>query len=392
MGGMREMKVVVVGGGIGGLTAALALLRRGFRVEVHEQARELREVGAGLSVTPNAAHALVDIGLKPVLQRRANALERTGVRHFKTGRMLVEVQRGAAMIERYGEHYYVIHRADLHEGLAAAIRAIDPQCIRVGRRCVGVRQDERRAIASFEDGNEAHADVLVGCDGLRSAVRESLHGAASPPFTGYIAFRALVPMSSLPGIVIDPPSCLQIGPGRTFTRYPVSNGQVLNYVALAEKSGWEVESWSVRAEVSEVLEEFRDFHEDVQAIIRATPERGCFKWALFDREPLPQWRSGRITLLGDAAHPMLPFLGQGAAMAIEDAMVLARALELSADHEEALERYERARLERTTFVMQESRKAVKRYHAPDTDSYDSTRHRGGDALGLFAYNPVTVAI
>jgi len=389
---MRDLKFVLVGGGIGGLTAALALLRRGFRVEVHEQARELREVGAGLSITPNATHVLTDLGLLPILESRGFALQRSGVKHFKTGRLLVDTERGAVMLERYGAHYYVVHRADLHDGLAAAIRAIDPDCLRVGQRCVDIQQDDAGPVAHFENRMQARGDVMVGCDGLRSVVRGRTHGAPEPPFTGYIAFRALVPMDRIRDIVIDPQSCLQIGPGRTFTRYPVSGGTMLNYVALAEKSGWQVESWSVRAEVSEVLEDFRDFQDDVRAIIAATPENGCYKWALFDRDPLPQWRHGRITLLGDAAHPMLPFLGQGAGMAIEDGMVLARAFEQSSSIEEGLTRYENARRDRTTFVMLQSREAVKRYHAPDTDSYDKSSHRAGDALGLFAYNPVTVAV
>jgi salicylate hydroxylase len=389
---MRTAGIVLIGGGIGGLTAALALLRRGFRVTVHEQAPELREVGAGLSVTPNAAHVLVDLGLGELLRTRAMALPRTGVKHFRTGRLLVDIPRGPLMLEKYGEHYYVIHRADLHEGLAAAITALDSECIRVGQRCIGVTQDEVGIAARFDNGTEARGDVLIGCDGLRSVVRECVHGAAKPPFAGYIAYRALVPTERIRDVVIEPPSCLQIGPGHSFTRYPVRNGQLLNYVAMAERGGWEVESWSVRADVGEVLEEFREFEADVRRIIAATPPDTCFKWALLDREPLASWARGRVTLLGDAAHPMLPFLGQGAVMAIEDGMVLARAFEASGDWREALHRYESARRERTTFVMQMSREAVKRYHAPNTDAYDKTTHQAGDALGLFAYNPVTVAV
>lgn len=389
---MRDLGIVLIGGGIGGLTAALALLRRGFRVTVHEQAPELREVGAGLSVTPNAAHVLVDLGLAPLLRAKAFALTRTGVKHFKTGRLLVDVPRGALMLEKYGEHYYVIHRADLHEGLAEAITAIDSACIRVGERCVAVTQDDAGVTARFENGSEARGAVLVGCDGLRSIVRECVHGAAMPPFAGYIAYRALVPTQRIRDVAIEPPSCLQIGPGHSFTRYPVRDGQLLNYVAMAERSGWEVESWSVRADVAEVLEEFRDFEPDVRKIIAATPAETCFKWALLDRDPLAEWARGRVTLLGDAAHPMLPFLGQGAVMAIEDAMVLARAFDSSSDWREALHRYEEARRERTTFVMRKSREAVKRYHAPNTDAYDKSTHQAGDTLGLFAYNPVTVAV
>jgi salicylate hydroxylase len=385
-------KILLIGGGVGGLTAALALLQRGLTVEVYEQSPELREVGAGLSVTPNAAHALVALGLKPLLEEKALALSRTGVKHYRTGRLLVDIPRGPLTVERYGEHYYVMYRADLQEGLARAISAIDPHCIRLGRQCSDISQDAASVSAHFADGSKAHGDVLVGCDGLRSVIRERLHGDAVPPFAGYIAYRALVPMERIRDMVIDPPSCLQIGPGHTFTRYPVRNGELLNYVAMAERSDWQVEGWSVRAPVAEVLEEFREFAADVRRIIAATPPDSCFKWALFDRDPLPTWRQGRATLLGDAAHPMLPFLGQGAVMAIEDAFVLARALELATDVEEGLRRYEDARRERTAFVMLKSREQVKRYHAQDTDAYDQRSHQAGDALGLFAYNPVTVAI
>jgi salicylate hydroxylase len=244
----------------------------------------------------------------------------------------------------------------------------------------------------FEDGETVVADVAVGADGLRSPVRAALFGEVPPRFTGYVAWRGLVPLASLPPGLIEPTSCISIGPGHTFTRYLLRAGRTVNYVALADRSEWRLEGWSIRSEVSEVLAEFADWYQDLRTLIAATPPEYCYKWALFDREPLPSWSRGAVTLMGDAAHPMLPFLGQGAAMGLEDALVFARAFEAAASLPEALQRYEAARLERTTFVMRKSRETALTYHSADADNYAKRTHMSAESLGLMDYNPARVPV
>jgi salicylate hydroxylase len=227
---------------------------------------------------------------------------------------------------------------------------------------------------------------------VRSAVRGFLFGAEQPRFTGYIAFRGLVPFASLPPGVIEPTSCLSTGPHHSFTRYLIRAGSVVNFVALAERDDWREEGWSIRASIEELLREYEGWYEDVRTIIRSSPPDGIYKWALFDREPLPGWTRGRVTLLGDAAHPMLPFLGQGAAMGIEDGLVLARAFAAAGSLDEALQRYEQARRARTTEVMLQSRATALNYHSGDRANFQPGRHVSAESLGLMSYNPATVAV
>lgn len=382
------MQIALVGAGIAGLSAARALQQRGFRVRVYEQAEQLAEVGAGLTVTPNATHALIAMGLGDDLARLGMQPARGGARHWRSGELLAEFERGAGLTGRYGAPYVQIHRADLHDALARAVLAHDPGSLLLGHRFESLAQGVDGVTIRFANGAQAHADVAIGADGIRSSVRAQLFGAGQPRFTGYIAWRGLVPIAALPPGLVDPPSCISIGPQHTFTRYLIRGGRTLNYVALAERSDWQVESWSVRSEVGELLAEFPDWHREVRTIIAATPPELCFKWALFDREPLTGWTRGRVTLLGDAAHPMLPFLGQGAAMGIEDAMVLARAFEHSASCDEALRRYEAARIGRTSFVMGKSRETGLEYHRADAEDRSTHPHTTAESLGLFGYNPV----
>jgi salicylate hydroxylase len=391
---MKQLNIGIVGAGIGGLSAALGLQRAGFRVQVFEQAPQLGEVGAGLSLSPSAAHALNHLGLHEVLEAKAYKPEDQCVRHYQDARPLVWINRGRELIERYGERYYLIHRADLHDGLAAAVRRNDPEAIRLGVRGAHVSQDSSGARVDFADGSSATVDLLIGADGSRSAVRHTLFGALEPQYTGYIAWRGLVPMALVPPEILEPPSGVFVGPGHLVNRYPVRGGQLLNFVAFAERKDWTEEGWSIRSTVGELLAEFEGWTPWVRRFMELVSPDQLFKWGLFDREPLSSWSRGRITLLGDAAHPILPFLGHGAVLAIEDGVVLARALAASASVEEGLQRYEGARLERAAFVVLESRKAGRTFHAPDTDSYQKrTQGKAADeGIGLFSYNPVTQVV
>lgn len=390
---MQHTKIILIGAGIGGLTTALALQRRGFKVSVYEQAPKLGEVGAGLTLSPNATHALESIGLGGELARLAARPARQAVLHYRTGEILVDQERGDLPKKQYGADYYQIHRADLHNMLVDAVQTNDPTAIKLNHAFAGYTQDAKTVEVTFTNGNKVSGDVVIGCDGIKSEVRGALWGKTAPRFTGNIAWRGLVPIERLPaGFKIEPASGAAVGLKHSMARYFIRDGTILNFVAFAEKSGWEVESWSVRSEVSELLAEFNDWHESFKTFMAATPPELLYKWAIHDRDPLPQWTKGRVTLLGDAAHPMLPFLGMGAATGIEDGVVLARAFQMAPNVDEALLRYERARRERATFIQLASREAQNRLQGGKADTYTKKEHKNEEFLGLFNYNPATVAI
>lgn len=389
---MKNSHLLIIGAGIGGLTAALALQRAGFRVSVHEQSRHLGEVGAGVTITPNACHVLNYLLGEDCVRSICSVPVSGAIKHYQTGKTLVDTQRGDLPKRTYGADYCQVHRADLHAALATAVLGNDPECLQLDRRLVSLEDGGDAIAAVFADDSKAQGDVLIGCDGIHSAVRSSLWGADEPQFTGYVAWRGLVPTAGLDPDFLQPDSAAFAGPGRTFTRYKVRHGDLFNFVAFSRREQWEAESWSERAEISEVLNEFADFAPEVQAILNAVPPDQCFKWGLFDRPPLSHWTRGRATLLGDAGHPMTPFLAQGAAMAIEDGMVLARAFAAAGNWQEALERYEAARYERSIFVMLQSQINARRIYSRDPNTLDRSSHRNAESLGLYKYNPLTVEI
>jgi salicylate hydroxylase len=242
---------------------------------------------------------------------------------------------------------------------------VQPEAIHTGRTLESFEQGERGVVARFADGATIAADCLIGCDGIHSATRRLLFGADRPNFTGYIAWRGLVPGELVAPELLDPPLCMTVGPRRMLMRYPLRRGTLVNYVAIARRAAWTEEGWSVRATVREVLDEFADFEPRALQLIALTPPDRLYKWGLFDRDPLPSWTRGRVTLLGDAAHPMPPFTGQGAVMALEDAAILGRAFAAAAAPPEALQRYEAARRARVTAALVMSRSRSELYFADD---------------------------
>ena len=383
---------MLVGAGIGGLTCALAMQRAGIAVKVYEQAPELGEVGAGLTLSPNGSKALHGLGLEHELAELADPPSYQAVHHYRTGRVLVRRERGDLPQKEYGAPYYQIHRADLHEMLAEAVLTNDPECIHLGHEFRRFTQDANGVTAHFINGNSASGGALIGCDGVKSPVRSQIHKQESPTFTRYVAWRGLAPAAKVPAQAVDPPSGIYIGPGHLFVRYLIRGGETVNYVAFVERDDWQVESWSQRSTVKEVLDEFSEFHELVRAIIGATPPELCYKWGLFSRRPLESWSVGRVSLLGDAAHPTLPFMGQGAVMAIEDGVVLARCMAKAGDLSEAFLRYESARVARTTMVMENSAKIIHRFFAPDTDRFAESNNQNEESLGLFRYDAWDVPV
>lgn len=389
---MQPLNVLIAGAGIGGLTTALALQRAGIRVSIYEQAHTLTEVGAGLTLASNATLILKALGLGSVLEDLGVVPERGAVKHYRTGRTLVDIPRGATQVERFGTAYCQMLRSDLHEALTAAVRSADRGCLHLGCTLQDFGQDETGVTALFANGVTARGDVLIGADGIRSTVRAQLFGSEDPRYTGYVAWRGLVPMERLTAATVVPDSAVWIGPGHFLTRYKIRRGTLLNYVAIARTSSWVAEGWSTPSTIEALLSEFRGFEPIARSILMATPPDQCFKWGIFDRDPLPTWTVGRVTLLGDAAHPTTPFLGQGAAMALEDAAVLARAITAAGSVTEALARYTQARVRRANGVLLASRDNGINLTTSDPDRYDADTHQNEESLDLASYNAMTVPV
>lgn len=363
-------KIVIVGGGIGGLTATLALLRQGFDVDVYEQSPELREVGAGVQMGPNGSRVLHALGLKDALERIQFTPARREIRLWNTGETWDWFELGAKAIERHGTPHLMLHRRDLHDLLADAVRREKADAIHLGWRCTGVMHNDDAAEVAFDGNQTVPAALVIGADGIHSRVRASLFGADAAEFTGVVAWRGLVPFERLPPSVSRTSGTNWLGPYGHVLHYPVRRGELLNFVGMVERDDWQVESWTLAGTTDELANDFRGWHADVQVIIENLDVP--YKWGLFVRPPMPRWSEGRVTLLGDACHPTLPFLGQGAVMAIEDGYVLATCLKKYAgDLATAFARYESLRKDRTAAVVRkaaENRTSVFRHKLADRDT------------------------
>ncbi len=354
------MRAILIGGGIGGLAAALALARRGVSVTVLERSPVLGEAGAGLQLGPNATRVLFDLGLGETLVAKAFAPEAAEIRAATDLRLLLRNALGTTAEARWGAPYLQLHRADLQALLHDAVLAAGC-AVRLGASVLRIEQDTDRVRVILSDGTALEADLAVGADGVRSGVRQALFGDGAPRFTGQVAWRGVVPIDRLAPGMVPPVAAVWAGRGRHFVHYYVRGGQAVNFVGVVERD-WREESWTEPGDPAELQADFAGWPPVVRAICAAatTP----FRWALFDRPPLPAWTKGRVTLLGDAAHPMLPFLAQGAAMAIEDAAVLSHRLEAAADVPQALKAYEQDRLARTRRVQAASRFNARLFHLP----------------------------
>lgn len=353
----RTPKVVIAGGGIGGLTAGIALLRKGIDVEVYERANGLGEIGAGLTLSPNALKAYAGLGLYDAVAEIGYESDWQIVRRWDTGEEVSRVNR-RGWDKVFGAPYLSLHRADLVDVLGASFPS---ERLHLGAEAVGAETLGDSAVLRLADGREIEADLVVGADGIRSAVRGSLFGVESPRFTGTVCFRGLVPFDTFPPELLTREWTLYTGPEKHVIYYMVRRGDVTNFVAHIRSDSWTGESWTEEADPSEILEAFSGWHEPLLQLLGAAEK--YYKWALFDREPIPAWTKGRVTLLGDAAHAMPPFIGQGAGMSIEDSYVLAAALDhLSGDITGALGLYEKLRIERANGMVYDARAAREDYH------------------------------
>lgn len=352
----EKISVAIVGGGIGGLATALALRRVGIRAEVFEMAPELREVGAGIQIGPNTVRLLQRFGLGERLREVAVQPEVVWeYRRWEDGRVLFQQTFGDEDEAVFGAPYYVVHRADLLNLLAEAVPGED---VHLGRRFIGLIQDGNGVEMSFEDGSRERADLVVGCDGIRSTVRNAVVESTPLRFSGLACYRGLIPIDEAPELARREAVTVWLGPGRHFVHYPVSAGKLVNFVATVPAGDWREESWTAPGRVEDLAAEYADWHEQVRRVIDAVDETNL--WALYDREPLERWSNGRVVLLGDAAHAMIQFFAQGAGQAIEDAVILAGCLREAGGGDmevirAALERYEAIRKPRATKVQQVSR-------------------------------------
>lgn len=355
----RPPRVVIIGAGIGGLAAACALRQRGFEVTIFERAEKLEEVGAGLQIGPNGVRVLRALGLGDAL--RHNAFEPTDMVSLKwddASLRFREPMRGY-YLEKFGVPYMTAHRADIHAMLREAVGEVP---LRLSAHCVGADTVDGTAVARFADGTQAEADIVIGADGIRSTIRAQKFGADVPRFTGMMAWRAMVPMDCVPTRVGPGGSVALargeyvgwIGPNGHVITYPIGGaGDTLNIFGGHYTDEWVDESWSAPSSRGELIAAKAGWNEALLGMFAHVEH--LFKWGIYDRDPLPQWTSGRVTLLGDAAHPTMPTLAQGANMAIEDGYVLAHALAQHDDVDAALSAYVGARQPRTARVTLQSR-------------------------------------
>ncbi len=396
---MAVSKVLIAGGGLGGLTAAICLTKAGFDVEVYEQAPELGEVGAGVQLSANAVRVLVDIGLAPDLEAVAVKPQGYQFRLFDTAEVIQEIPLGESYVQRHGVPYYTVHRADFHDMLVRRLADLKTDAIHLSARATGFTEDDGGVTLSLEDGRTARGDVLVGADGIKSQIRAQIVGNVEAHYVGDVAWRIMVPVDRLPADQRDNGGLsteIWVGPTRHAVVYYLRSGSILNFVGLVEYGEREDENWTARRSWDELKADFAGWHPRIQAIIDAADKDQCFRWAMNDRAPVSNWSTERATLLGDAAHPTLPYMAQGACMAIEDGAVLARCLAKVGEPEEALNMYQRNRLDRTARVVTESAANGRLFHLDTVEELHAAFSKRDMAAErtrwLFSYDPLTVEL
>lgn len=357
-----KSNILIAGAGLGGLTAAIALAKRGFKVRVFEQAPKLGEIGAGVQISPSGFRVLDHLGLKQEILSAC---------YVPTGRQMLVWNTGYAtkpflsgdVAAKYGLPVIHIHRADLHAILVNALQTLQPDAIQLDSRVTGFEQDGDAVDLKLANGQRHSGGALIAADGIHSAIRHQMFGASKARFTGGISWRGMMRYDDLPEAVRPPYMQVWLGLKGHVVVYRVRRGELVNVVAHMERSDWQVESWTELGTPEEFLADFAGWHPNIQTLIKTIDKP--YKWGLFLHPTQTKWAAGRVTLMGDACHPTLPYLGYGANMAFEDALVLARCLAEFGEVEEALEHYEQARIPRTTKIVNASAANGDRYHAPD---------------------------
>ena len=376
---------IIIGGGIGGLAAGLALQRRGFPVRIHERVAEPREIGAGVIIQPNGRRVLRDLGVDEALAATSSRMRRMYTCDYASGDV-VEARDNDEFERRHGLALLAVHRADLHGVLLDAVRAIDSDAVVGGHEFVALDQRDDRVEARFADGTSVEGEVLIGADGISSAVRSFLFPDELATFNGQVAFRAVVPAPLVTPTAQRLEMAMHRAPGRYLLHYPLRGGELMNLIGCGQSDEWQEEGWSIPATTDEFAAAYADFAPELLTLIGSVPDGALFKWGLRDRTPLERWSVGRVTMLGDAAHPMTPFLGQGACLALEDALLLGRAFAASTTVVDALRRYEASRRPRGNRVQLLSLEEGRALQDP------ARERKTNDGYGLLDYDAASVAI
>lgn len=390
------MKVVIIGGGIGGLAAAACLLKQGHHVRVYEQAPELGEIGAAVQMSANAVKVLDHLGLREYMESVAVKPKAFEFRRYDDGEILHTIPLGDSHEAQHGAPYYQVHRVDLHVGLLRVVLSLDKDAVRLGCRAVEISESETGVNIKFEDGSATQAELLIGADGIKSVVRKYVIDTEPPKFTGQVAWRISIPTERIPQeLRPDVVSSIWCGPKNHAVMYYMRSGTLLNFVGCVERP-WEEESWTTKKPWTELDEDYRGWHPIVRAVIDNVDHDQCYRWALNNREPVLEWSTKRITLLGDAVHPTLPYMAQGAAMAIEDAAVLSRVLALDVELPDALKTYQELRAPRTARVVRESTEMADLYHISNKEEMRQAfknRNLSESRNGwLYPYDPMNVTL
>jgi len=384
-------KILIAGAGIGGLTAAACLLKAGHEVQILEQAPQLTEVGAGIQISANAMHVLKDLGLAETLSAAAVRPQAYVFRLHDSGEEISRFSLADEHLRLHKAPYSQLHRADFQQLLARNVK----QVIRLNARVTGFQETDSAVQVRLASGETLSGDLLIGADGVKSAVREQIAGAAQPAYTGDAAWRLTIPTSKLPSGFMDPVMAVWMGPAAHAVCYFLRAGALLNFVGLVETDEVSEESWTARFPWEKLKADFAGWHPDIQTIIDLAERDACYRWSLFRRPPTTTWSTRRATLLGDSVHATLPYLAQGAAMAIEDAAVLARALDM-ANLPEALQIYQRNRIARTTRIVEGSSGNRELFHMRDQQALRRAFAKRDEGAArnawLYSYNPLTVEL
>ena len=393
---MADKKILIVGAGLGGLAAASCLLKAGFDVEVYEQAPMLAEVGAGIQMSANPMHVLRHLGLEADVLRLGVQPGAYVFRLHDTGEVIQDFPLAAEHQRQHGAPYVQLHRADLHELLATAASNLKPDLIHLNHKATGFTETDRGVTLHFADGTSAEGDILVGADGLKSTVARQIVGEIPATYTGDGAWRITVPIERLPMPFLPQVMSVFMEPGGDAVCYYLRGGALLNFVGIIETELASEESWTQKFPWEMLKADYAGWHPAIQTIIDAADHDQCFRWSLHNRPPVRNWSTKRATILGDAAHATLPYLAQGAAMAIEDGAVLARALKQEDDIAEALDLYQRNRVDRTSRIVETSTQNRRLFHLPTQDAIraEFSKRNEGESRNrwLYSYNPLTAEL
>jgi salicylate hydroxylase len=393
---MRKYKILIAGAGIGGLSAAACLMKAGHEVEIYEQAPALTEVGAGIQISANAQHVLRDLGMGPDIDRMGVKPGAYVFRLHHTGEVIQRFELADEHERQHGAPYTQLHRADLHDLIAAKAREFCLDVVRLDSKVAGFAQDAGGVELRLTDGRAVRGDILIGADGLKSAIRSQIVGNVPATYTGDAAWRIVVPTERLPDGLLERVMSVFMGPGGHVVCYYLRAGELMNFVGLIETDEVSEESWTLKVSWDALKSNFAGWHSAIQAIVDAADPDQCYRWSLHHRPPIRNWSAGRVTLLGDAAHPTLPYLAQGAAMAIEDGAVLVRALQMTDSVVGALDIYQRNRVDRTARIVTQSSQNRELFHLRTEAKIRAAfarRDEGQDRNAwLYAYNPLTVEL